>query len=636
MSLHLTILLVVISTLSYSLSLQLGENLISDQLNIVEPTTGKLNVWPLPTSFTTGTSILCLSNNFNISIPHDTPEDLTRAVERTRKRLHENTHRYLSVQRGEEFFRFKGCDSYLDTLQLLFTGQDGEKRNDMETRKRKRKSIMDQVNYPLEDRSELEGYNLTVSMDGKAKLVALGALGLFRGLSTFEQLFYYLPGSHPFSNITQIPLQREIYDEVENIRIPRQRDHLSFPQDIPRSDSDKRNMEEREEDGGSKGIHYAPFAPYQISDKPAFPWRSVLLDTSRHFIPLNLILKTLDTMALVKLNVFQWHITDSNSWPLQLNSFPELSSPWEPEVYTEAEVKEVIRYGGERGIDVILEIDTPGHTASIGTSHPEKIACLESAPWNKYANEPPTGQLRFALSEVAEWTAGLFEMIISLTRGRYFGTGGDEINVACMSEDPPTVARLKEMGWTLDDALDEFVNTTHSTVREAGATPLVWQEMVLDHGDLSSLKNDTIVAVWIQASDAQRVVEKGYRDCGQGSWIAQQGGGNSWCDPFKSWQRIYSFDPSLWVTPDKFDQVLGEGQTSLWTEQTDETNFESTLWPRAAALVEVFWTGGPYPLDSKVAMERMNDIRYRLVSLGISASPVQPHWCALRPGSCDA
>ncbi|EIW67123.1 hypothetical protein TREMEDRAFT_34372 [Tremella mesenterica DSM 1558] len=602
MSLHLTIILVVIATLGYSLSLHLGENIISDQLNVVEPTTGKLNVWPLPTSFTTGTSILCLSNNFNISIPHDTPEDLTRAVERTRKRLHDNTHRYLSVRRGEEFFQFKGCDSYSNSLQLLFTEQDDDKRNDMETRERKRKSIMDQVNYPLEDRLELEGYNLTVSMDGKAELVALGALGLFRGLSTFEQLFYYLPGSHPSSIITQIPLER---------------------------------------------IHYAPFAPYHISDKPAFPWRSVLLDTSRHFIPLHFILKTLDTMALVKVVI--GHITDSNSWPLQLSSFPELSKPWEPEVYTEEEVKEVIRYGGERGIDVILEIDTPGHTASIGTSHPEKVACLESAPWNKYANEPPTGQLRFALSEVAEWTAGLFEKIISLTRGRYFGTGGDEINIACMLGDPPTVARLQEMGWTLDDALDEFVNITHGAVREAGATPVVWQEMVLDHGDLTSLKNDTIVAVWIQASDAQRVVEKGYRvilasadyfylaiDCGQGSWIAQQGGGNSWCDPFKSWQRIYSFDPSVWVTPDKFDQVLGEGQTSLWTEQTDETNFESTLWPRAAALVEVFWTGGPYPLDSKVAMERMNDIRYRLVSLGISASPVQPHWCALRPGSCDA
>lgn len=86
----------------------------------------------------------------------------------------------------------------------------------------------------------------------------------------------------------------------------------------------------------------------------------------------------------------------------------------------------------QRGIDVLLEIDTPGHTTSIALSHPEHIAGAFKRPSNQYANQPPAGQLRFATDETVQWTKGLISEIVKMSGGKYLGTGGDEINVKCM------------------------------------------------------------------------------------------------------------------------------------------------------------------------------------------------------------
>jgi hexosaminidase len=81
---------------------------------------------------------------------------------------------------------------------------------------------------------------------------------------------------------------------------------------------------------------------------------------------------------------------------------------------------------------VVLEIDTPGHTASIAESHPDLIACFERSPWKKYAHQPPPGQLRFASSSATDFTKAVFGSTLDLISSQYFGTGGDEINEKCM------------------------------------------------------------------------------------------------------------------------------------------------------------------------------------------------------------
>jgi hexosaminidase len=101
--------------------------------------------------------------------------------------------------------------------------------------------------------------------------------------------------------------------------------------------------------------------------------------------------------------------------------------------------------------------------------------------------------------------------------------------------------------------------------------------------------------------------------------------------------KALSYDPYLNLTSTAERDLVVGGQTSLWAEQTDANNIEAQLWPRAAAFAEVFWSGGGakgFPRDPISAVGRINDVRYRLDARGIRAVPIQPEWCALRPGEC--
>ncbi|KAG8730538.1 N-acetyl-glucosamine-6-phosphate deacetylase [Ceratobasidium sp. 414] len=298
-----------------------------------------------------------------------------------------------------------------------------------------------------------EAYTLSVPADGSAATItANSTLGLFRGLTTFTQLCY---GS-----------------------------------DI-----------------------YTVEAPYTIADKPAYPYRGLLLDTSRNYFPVSDIKRTIDAMSWVKLNQFHWHIVDSQSFPLVVPGFPELSAKGAysaAEIYSQADVKDILTYAAQRGVDVMLEIDTPGHTAAIGESHPEHIACFH-APWPGRAPEPPAGQLRLASPAVQKFIADVFSAVLSPLKdlGTLFSTGGDEINANCYAQDRSTQNELKEQKIPIDDALDKFTNVTHAAVRSAGRTPVVWEEMVLNHK--VTLPKDTITLVWISSANVAAVVRKGYR-----------------------------------------------------------------------------------------------------------------------------
>ena len=179
-------------------------------------------------------------------------------------------------------------------------------------------------------------------------------------------------------------------------------------------------------------------------------------------------------------------------------------------------------------------------------------------------------------------------------------------------------------------------------------------EMILSYN--VTLSNDTIVLVWISSDDAVSVAQAGFRivqapsdyfylDCGAGAWVGDFPSGNSWCDPFKSWQLAYSYDPLANLTTDALQSLVLGGQTLLWTEQSGPQNLDPIVWPRAAAAAEVFWLGATLPDSlgggdrntdgSEPALARMHDVSFRLRARGINTINLQPLWCALRPGACD-
>lgn len=161
-------------------------------------------------------------------------------------------------------------------------------------------------------------------------------------------------------------------------------------------------------------------------------------------------------------------------------------------------------------------------------SYPEYVACHIASPWATNANEPPAGQLRFVLPEVTKFISSLFKATTDLLPSKYFSTGGDELNLNCYVNDTVTRDYLTSTNTTLEQGLDTFTKDTHQTLVDAGKTPVVWQEMVLSHN--VTLKNDTLVIVWISSDDARLIAQAGYSiihapvtnfylDVGMGGWI---------------------------------------------------------------------------------------------------------------------
>ncbi|KDR82570.1 hypothetical protein GALMADRAFT_220558 [Galerina marginata CBS 339.88] len=563
-------------------------------------------LWPIPRSLQTGTTIVKLSSSFDIQVNGiaSVPQDLVDAISRTKTRLRTDKLQRLIVGRGAADSLTMGHAPSLSKLTLSLTPSAGGKT----------KSIMQEATKDIAARSE--SYSLTLpSNGGPATISASTSLGLFRGLTTFEQLFY---------------------------------------------------------DDGT-GVTYSYQAPVTINDdSPAFPYRGFMLDTSRNFFTVADIKRTLDAMSMVKMSQFHWHVVDSQSFPLTVPGFPELAQKGAysaSEIYSSADVQDIVTYAGTRGIDVLVvsyiprlgcllihyypypiaiqEIDTPGHTAVISTSHPEHIACAQLTPWESFANEPPAGQLRLASAATANFTANLISSIARTLPSTLFSTGGDELNTNCYAQDAQTQADLTSSGRTLEQALDAFTQTTHGALKAIGKTPVVWEEMALEHN--VTLSKSTVVMVWISSQNAAAVAAKGlrlvhapsdffYLDCGAGEWIGKDPQANSWCDPFKSWQRAYTFDPLASLTSVEVPLVLG-GQQLLWAEQSSPQNLDSIAWPRAAASAEVFWTGAKLPDGTAPnvgsALPRLHDLRFRMVQRGINAIALQPQWCALRDGACN-
>lgn len=418
----------------------------------------------------------------------------------------------------------------------------------------------------------------------------------------------------------------------------------------------------------------------EISDRPHFTHRGILLDTARNFYPVRDILHTIRAMAFNKLNVFHWHITDGQSFPIVLPTVPNLANlgSYSPAMrYTDKDVRRIVSYAAAFGVRVIPEIDMPGHTGSWAGAYPEIVTCANKfwAPTAQpaLAAEPCTGQLNPLNPKAYSVAQDVLRDLSSLFPDPYLHGGADEVNTACW-EDDPVVRRFLSEGGTHDHLLELFVNATRPfMVHELNRTVVYWEDVLVGPkvmvGPTVLPKETTVLQTWNNGADnTKRIVAAGYRaivssaayyylDCGHGGWVGNDsrydkqekesegaplfndpgGTGGSWCAPFKTWQRVYDYDILHGLTEEEATLVLG-GEVALWSEQSDAAVLDGRLWPRAAAAAETLWSGNKGASGRKRyanATDRLNDWRYRMVARGIRAEPLQPLWCPLHPGMCN-
>ncbi|KAI0994601.1 Beta-hexosaminidase [Podosphaera aphanis] len=437
-----------------------------------------------------------------------------------------------------------------------------------------------------------ESYTITISEDGSAEISAATTYGILHALKSFAQLFYQ---------------------------------HSS-----------------------GTGV-YTNQAPIKIVDAPKFPYRGLNLDVARSWYPVREVLKTIDALADNKFNRLHLHMTDSQSWPMEIPSLPELAQRGAYTshlVYSPKDIRDIQSYGIQRGVQVIIEIDMPGHTASIAHAYPDLITGFMAKPWTTYCAEPPCGSLKLNSAAVDLFVDKLFADILPRISpfSAYMHTGGDEVNLEVYNLDDTVNSNDKAK---IQPLIQRLVDRVHNQLRAADVTPIVWEEMALDWN--LTLGSDVVVQTWLSDASVASVTEKGhkalsgnynywYLDCGEGQWLNINNGKQfeqrfpftDYCSPTKNWRLIYSHDPLSGVPPERQHLVLG-GEVHVWSEQIDPINLETMLWPRASAAGEVLWSGrqdeSGQNRSQVTAGPRLAEWRERMVERGFFASPVQMIHC---------
>jgi len=354
--------------------------------------------------------------------------------------------------------------------------------------------------------------------------------------------------------------------------------------------------------------------PIRVEDAPAYPYRGLLIDTSRHFLPLSLILRNLDAMEMNRLNVLHWHLCDSQSWPWRTKTYPELSEMGaycSTCIYTSLDIAKVIREAAYRGIRVVLEVDLPGHCQAIGASHPE----LLTQCGKKGASEP----LDVTKWEVYDFVRALYDEIGDLVPSRYVHVGGDEVPLDCWKTSQSIQSWMKRHNMTDEKQLLGYFESTllKYVTNNLGKTPIVWQEL-FDSG--LELPMQTVVDVWkewdLSARDA--ATGSGYEVLLSACWYLDH------LD--KDWRAFYRCDPRDFNGTKEQRQLVIGGHASMWGERVDETNFMSRVWPRASAVAEKLWTGNSTDA-AETAQIRLERFRCDMVQRGFAAAPISPGSC---------
>lgn len=259
--------------------------------------------------------------------------------------------------------------------------------------------------------------------------------------------------------------------------------------------------------------------------------------------------------------------------------------------FSPADLQAIQQYGTDRGVEVILEFDMPGHTASIALSFPELIAAFNIQPgWSNYGAEPPTGQLKLNDPAVYEFLAKLWSDVLPRVSpySAYFHTGGDGLNVNAYRLDPTVKSNSTAI---IQPLLQKFVDFNLQKIRAAGLTPIVWEEMLLQWN--LTLGSDVVEQSWQSDLAVAETVAKGhkalagnsnlrYLDCGKGQWLDFQPASApryypfaDYCSPTKNWCLIYSYDPLTGVPANATHLVLGAKSTSGASRPMRST---STTW----------------------------------------------------------
>ncbi len=344
-----------------------------------------------------------------------------------------------------------------------------------------------------------------------------------------------------------------------------------------------------------------------IDDNPRFPWRGLMIDVGRHFIPLDVLKRNLDGMAAVKLNVFHWHLSENQGFRVESKTFPKLHEMGSDGLYyTQNEVRELIAYARERGIRVVPEFDMPGHSTAWFVGYPE----LASAP-GPYEIERKWGVFDPAMDPTREETYKFLDKFIGEMTGlfpdQFFHIGGDEVNGKQWDANPKIQQFMRAHGLKDNGDLQAYFNKrVQQIVSKHGKTMLGWDEILRP-----DLPNSIVIQSWRGPDSLAQAAKQGYRGLLSSGFYV---------DLMWSAERHYATDPmsgaAASLSADEQKRVLG-GEACMWAEYVSPENIDSRIWPRTAAIAERLWS--PQDVrDLNSMYQRLEEESLRLDWLGLT------------------
>lgn len=346
----------------------------------------------------------------------------------------------------------------------------------------------------------------------------------------------------------------------------------------------------------------------RVNDAPRFAWRGLMIDTARHFVTAATIKRQIDAMELAKLNVLHLHLSDNEGFRVESHAFPRLTATTDGQFYTQAEIREIVRYAAERGVRIVPEFDMPGHSMALLAAYPD----LGVAPIDP---KDPLAKPKSALDPASAKTYRFLERFLgemaSLFPDRQFHVGGDEVSDVAWKDSPAVAALMKREGLATKAEVEAWFHARVRRILAAhGKTTVGWDEMAD-----SPLPENVIVQAWRSSNPIATATAAGHRV------IVSAG---FYINNLHAAERYYAVDlldpmaystmsaemlaavrsnpvtaaqvsdglvahPVPPLTPAQEKLVIG-GEGALWAEMVTDEMVDGRLWPRAFALGERFWS----------------------------------------------
>jgi hexosaminidase len=352
------------------------------------------------------------------------------------------------------------------------------------------------------------------------------------------------------------------------------------------------------------GSYFFPVC--EIQDAPRFAWRGLMIDVGRHFIPLEVILRNIDAMAAVKLNVLHLHLTEDQGFRIESKVFPELHQMGsDGQYFTQNQIKEIIQYANDHGIRVVPEFDMPGHATSWFLGHPE----LASAP-GPYSIERKLGVFDPTIDPTRESTYEFLDKFLGemaqLFNDEYLHIGGDENNGKQWNNNADIQLFMKNNNLANNHALQAYFNRRLLTILNKYNKKMIgWDEIMQPE-----LPKTAVIQSWRGKEGLTAAAKAGYQVLlSNGYYI----------DLMQPAKDHYLNDPlpsGISLSDDQKKLILG-GEATMWSELVTWETIDSRIWPRTAAIAERLWSPANI-VNIEQMYKKLETISIQLEELGLT------------------